>query len=524
MGHGKETPRQKMIGMMYLVLTALLALNVSAEVLNAFILVDKSLGKTADNLQIKNEEVYGSFEKQMADPKTAASVKPIKELADKVKGLSQTLVDTLYNFKVMMVKKADGPLSPYIKEGGEHQFDPTVIQKKDENNIPSEVMILNEGGKRLKEMINTYRNDLIALIEDTARYSGLISSLNKTLSTEDGINNEGAPIGWEEQTFHHLPLAGATTMLSKIQADIRNAESDMLNYLKSRIGADDFKFNKIEAIVNSPTNYVLKGEKYSAEVFIAASDSTVEPEILVGGSKLPIKDGKGIYTGSTGSVGFKKWGGVIRLENPATKEIKEYKFESEYQVGEPSVVVSPTKMNVFYLGVQNPVAVSASGIPADKLRVSIDNGSITKSGNDYMVKVRRPGKAIISISADIGGSVRSMGKREFRVKRIPDPVAEVGGVSGGSIRKTVLIAQPAIRAVLKNFDFDLNFAITGFKVSVIVKGYEVTESTRSSRFTSKQKALIKRVNPGSKVYIEDIKARGPDGSVRDLPPIIVKLK
>lgn len=518
MSHGKETPRQKMIGMMYLVLTALLALNVSAEVLNAFVLVDNSLTKTANNYAKKNERIYTAFEVSYQENKD--KVGPWKAKADSVKLLSQELFDYIYSLKLKIVKTAEGSTDEYEARG------PIAVSNKSDNNIPGQIMILEKNGEQLKQEIEEYRSTLFELIGDTTNAEGLSRGISASLNTDPVEGNTGEMKPWESANFDHLPLSGVLTMLTKLQTDVRNAESDMINYLYSKIDAGSFKFNKIEAIVNAPTNYVLVGNEYTAEVFIAASDSTQEPIIeLNGGSRLPIVDGKGQYRGNTSSVGFKQWGGVIKLESPATGDTLEYEFSSEYQVAEASLVVSPTKMNVFYIGVDNPVAVSVPGVPADKLSVSISGGSISpRGGGEYTVRVRQPGTTYVSVSADFEAGARSMGRKEFRVKRVPDPVAMIAGKKGGVIGKSVLMAQQGVMAVLENFDFDLTFTVVRFTVSATIKGYAEEATSNSNRFTQQQKNIIRQVAQGQKVYIENIKARGPDGTTRSLPAMSFKLQ
>lgn len=515
MGHGKQSPRDKMIGMMYLVLTALLALNVSAEVLLAFELFDTSLKKSAINFENKNNAEYSKLNQQYSEiPK---KYEKAKKSADIIQAKSQVLVDRIQELKQLVVTTADGP------EG-----DVNNIGMKDDNNIPGQIMILEGRGKVLQTEIETFRSEMIGLIplSDTASNRNTIQSILDALSTDPVKDNEGLMKTWDEVNFNHLPLAGVVAIMSKMQADVRNVESEILGYVTGASDASAFKFNKIEAIVKAPSNYIIQGNKYTAEVFIAASDTTVIPDIfLKNGSKLKVKDGKGQHSVTGTALGVKTWGGVIKLVNPTTKKESVYPFEAEYQVAAPSLVVSPVKMNVFYIGVDNPVAVSVSGVPGNKIFPSItgSGNTISRSGNEYVVKVKKQGDVFINVAAELGGERQTMGKKKFRVKTVPSPIAEVGGKSSGSIKKNLLLAQPGVKADLKNFDFDLTFKITQFTVSAIVKGYERSERSNGARFTSQQLALIKGMSGGKKIYIEGIKAKGPDGSTRQLNDIIFKL-
>ncbi len=522
MGHGKETPRQKMIGMMYLVLTALLALNVSAEILNAFVLVDESLLKSGENIMKKNERVYTEFEKAYQDPGTRAKAEPWKKKADQVKILSQGLVDEMQNLKYDIVKTADKTSADYEKNG------PKAVKSKDDNNIPAQIMILNKKGNELKKKIEEYRAALIAHIDDQKKYENLVTAINATMNTDDmEAHGDGGKVPWEIGNFEHLPLSAVLTMLSKMQSDVRNAEADMLAFLLSQIDAGTFKFNRLEAIVNAPSNYVLQGGKYTAEVFLAASDSTTQPEIyLDNGSQLKNKDGKGQYEAGAGTVGFSKWGGKIKIKSPATGEMLEFPFKAEYQVGAASLVVSPTKMNVFYIGVPNPVDISVSGVPDDKINAVLQgDGSITKqNGSTYTVLVKKPGEVKISVTATFDKETKDMGSKAFRVKRVPDPVAKVANMKEGIIGKNLLMAQTGVVADLENFDFDLKFKISQFTVSTTIKGYSEEAKSTSNLVTPQQRDLISKATSGKKVYFENIKAVGPDGTERSLGAIVFKIQ
>jgi len=513
MGHGKETPRQKMIGMMYLVLTALLALNVSAEVLNAFTLIDSSLRKSAENFDANNSSIYNEFVKAYELNKN--QVEPYKIKAEQVIAEAKTVFDKLEELKVLIVKTVDGP------EGDVHD-----IKKKDDNNVGGQIMILEGRGMELKKQVEAYRAFLIDMVQKSAagktvNTDGIIASLNNSLNTGEITSEEGRPVNWENAHFEHLPIAGVVALMSKMQGDIRSAESQVLNFLLQQIGKTDMKFNAIKAIVSAPTNYVLKGQPFKAEIFIAAYDSTQAPTILIGGSRITVEKGRGIFTGNTATIGDKTYAGVIKLYNPATGDTSDYPFKGEYKVAEAAISVSPVKMNVFYIGVPNPVEITASGVPADKVKVSISSGSISKtSDNQFSVQVKQTGTVKISVSAEVDGQIKQLGSREFRVKRVPDPVAIIGrdetNKRGGRIAKNILTAQPGVKAELENFDFDMTFTVTGFVVSASIRGFVEEARSNSAAFTPQQLQIMRQVETGRKVYIEDIMAKGPDGTPRKL--------
>ncbi len=509
------SPRQKMINLMYLVLTALLALDVSGEVLNAFVLFDKSIRKSTENVTIKNNDAYSEFEK--AYKENPKKVGEYYQDAQQLKAKTNEIDSFIQKLKVKCVKAADGP------EG-----DPTHVKKLADNNVGGTVMIVQKGGYQLKDQIDAYRKFVLGLVKDSS--SALYEKIQGTLSTApiESLNEPGTKIPWVLANFDQLPLIADVAMLSKMQNDIRNVESDMLSFLLAQIGKGEFQFNKIEAVVTTPSSYVLVGEPFEAKVFIAASDTTKDPVIVLnGGSRLPVENGKGIYKGNTSSIGMRTVAGDILMKSPSTGDTIRYPFSFNYQVVAPAVAISPTKMNVFYIGVDNPVAVTASGVTADQLAVGISGarGTIKKVGTGkYIVRVRQRGKATITVSAKVSGNSRRLGSMQFRCLPVPDPYATVGGKKGGVIAKQSLLAQSFVKAQLDNFVFDLKFPVTSFTVSATIQGFTEEESTRGPVITAQQKSIIRQLNRGSKVYFENIKAKAPDGSIRSLGSISFKLR
>lgn len=535
MGHGKETPRQKMIGMMYLVLMAMLALNVSKEVLDGFVIVDEGVSKTTENFTQKNETLYGEFEKQATiNPK---KVEPLKDIVDEVKKRANELYEYMQDLKLQIVIASEGEGTEAI-EG--HHIHGELIGGKDNTSVPAIIMIGDNNdkeGKVLRGKIDSFRDFLLEHINE--KHSNVKEAIEATLDTHDPPPKEGEIHSWESEHFEHLPLISVLANLSVLQANVRNAESDILNYLMAQIDAGSFKFNKLEATVIHNSNYIITGNEYKAEVFLAAFDTTQNPKVYIGRydstvsegvveynmigkyDSLPVKNGRGIYVRPGSSTGFFEWGGLIKIKNSdGTYTTKS--FNKEYQVAEGSVVVSPTKMNVFYLGVENPVDISVSGVPKEQIYPEITNGSISPKP-PYIVKPKRPGNSIITVFAEIGGIRKKMESKEFRVKTVPSPVATVAGKKGGAITKNELLVQSGVLAEMENFDFDLKFTVTEFTISTTIQGFVRFVPSSSNRITEEQRTLIGNLNRGQNVYFEDIKAIGPDGTVRNLPTIKFKI-
>jgi gliding motility-associated protein GldM len=322
-------------------------------------------------------------------------------------------------------------------------------------------------------------------------------------------------------------LIAVITLLSKMEVDIQNAETNVITSLYSQIDASSFKFNRLQARILAKSTYVLEGDQFEAEIFLAAEDTTKQPEIFVGNNKLPMRDGMGVYKATATKVGTYKWGGLIKYKTPEG-DTKDYKFEGEYQVGKPTATISATKMNVLYMGIPNPIQVSVPGVANENLLVSISNGGrIEKTGDEYLVfpsKLDAQGKnTMITVLAKMNGENRTMNSMAFRVKEVPPPLATVGGMNGGTIRKEDLLAENGIFAELVDFLFDLKFTVTQFDISFTGQ-YVKTTSSKSNKFTTEQKSFFKNLATGSYIYIDNIIAKGEDGISRPLSPIGFKIK
>jgi len=521
---------------MYLVLTAMLALNVAAEVLESFRIVDASLLQTLNNVNRKNEQIYSAFDAAYVQNPT--KVQEWKEKADQVRQKTNVLTTKIKDLKEELVISSGGFLLKNAEPGyimlAEAPFiinssgDTVVIKKEDDLNTPSEIMINKKKAADLKASINEYRDFIASFLEEG---SPLRDNLIKQLDTSDpkiNLREGGEKKTWEILHFESKPLIAVITMLSNMQIDVQNAETNIITTLYSQIDAASFKFNKLGARVIAKSTYVLEGDQFEAEIFLAAEDTTQQPEILVGGTKLTMKDGKGIYRASASKVGTFKWEGLIKFKNPEGN-IDNYPFKGEYQVGRPSVTISPTKMNVLYMGIANPIKVSVPGVASENLEISVANGRSERNGEDYFVyptKLDALGKITsISVTAKMNGEVRPMGSMVFRVKEVPDPLATIGGKNSGNIKKEELLAEDGIFAELKDFDFDLKFKVTQFDVNFSgAGGYSKTDKSTSNRFTQEQKDHFSKLTQGSIIYIDNIMAKGDDGTNRPLAPISFKIK
>ena len=506
MAGGKETPRQKMIGIMYLVLMAMLALNVSDTILNAFSTLNESLQTSTENVNTGLQQSINAFEatKLKENPERARPILDKAKEAQKIAGELNSMVEAL--------KKE------LETAGGGRDATTGELKARDDLDVSPRIMIQGGRATKLKNKINETRDKLIALLDPKDR-----SSVNFSLEAKDPVKRttDGTKKNWQESNFGEgTPLTATITILSKIQADIKNAESAVVKKFLSKMDEALVTLDAFSAVAVAPTSYLIQGQPYQAEVFLTAYDSKNNPDITVNGSKLQVKDGKGLYSVGTNSEGMFPWVGTIRVKQ-TDGTVKEYKTpEQKYQVARPSAVVSPDKMNVFYIGVPNPVSVSAPGIPKENLRVSMKGGSVSGSNGKYTVSVSSPGEAEVTVAAEVGGKVQTIGSTPFRVKRLPDPKAKIAGKTGGALSSVVIKSQSNVFATLDNFDFDAKFDVTRFNLVIAKPRADVVVlQTNGNSLSAAMKAAMAAVTPGTRVIFDNIIAVGPDGSQRALDPV-----
>jgi gliding motility-associated protein GldM len=530
MSSGKETPRQKMIGMMYLVLTALLALNVSKDILDAFVVVNKGLENSNENFSYHNENLYAEFDlAKVVDP---VRVTPNWKLAQEVKKNSLELTEFIDKLQKKIISQTEG-----IQQNIADTLQMENIDKKDSYDTPTNILIGDsEDGSagashELKSKLINYQTQLTNYVLPEDRKNVKID-----LNAEDPEHSENNE-NWEMYNFFNRPVVASLTILSKIKSDVKNAESVIVDYLLKQADSEVMKFDTIAAKVIPQSNYVLLGEEYKSDIFIAAFSKTKKPEVMVGNyneatktfegtpNSIEVQNGLGKYVASTTREGIVAYSGTIKLRSPKGKEIL-FPFKSEYIVAKPSLTVSADNMNVLYRGLENNISVSVPGIPNERLKVSATNVSLISKGNGkYIVKPNVDGKASINVFATMeNGEERSMGTMTFRIKRVPTPVAKIGKItSSGMMTKNELMSTAGIISFYNLFDFEATCKVISFDVGYNANGGDASEHVEGNLFLPKVKNLFNSLKRNNRVYFENIKAIGPDGIVVDLAPISIKI-
>lgn len=514
-----ETPRQRMISMMYLVYTAMLALNVSADIINAFVTVGDSVEVTNKLMAGKAESTYTIFENAYnGNPgKVGENWAKAQEVREKTKKMLDYIDNIKYELHVA-VDGLPGGVAESKKLLAEKGF--SAIVKKDNYDIPTNYFLAGtedgSAGKalELRKKIEAYQADMLTYAKSDAYKKQL---KNMQIITEGTWKDaQGQDKNWQMYNFYHTIITADMVLLNKFKSEIQNAEMDLVNHLYSQISADDFKFDQVVARVLPKSTYIIQGGQYEADVIVAAYDSKSELRGEVRGQNIVGDSGMLKLKFGAGALGQQKYKGTIFVKKE-TGEVP-YEFESEYFVAAPSATISPTNMNVFYIGVDNPVSISVPGANSKDIVATVSGAGATltkvKDG-EYTVKVTKQETCQINVRAKIGGKEMDMGTMKFRTKRIPNPIAMVGKQQGGKIDKDVLAAQGGLRVEKGDFDFPVTYRIASFKIQIIGGGDAKPATTvTGAKFPPDIIAQIKKARRGTKVYLEDITAVGPVGEVQ----------
>lgn len=500
-----KEPRQLMINLMYLVLTAILALNVSAEILNAFLSMDQSIQDSNQIIGRSNEVLYASIREQ-AD--AYPQFKPFKEKAIQTQQYTAAFCNYIEAMKNNLVEVSGG-----LDELGH------PVGKKDKD-IGTRIFVEEGEGAILKDSVLALRQRLLNLVED--ENSRVILEDNIPLNISEVPPNSDKK-SWADYTFRQMPVAAVLPLLSKFQSDARVAETSLLNYFMGKISAKPVH-NEYAALIAADKSYVILGEELSAEVFLGAYSSTTDNiSVKVNGRSVPVRNGKAIFSDRAASVGAHDLNVEIKARDPRTGVVKSYTKKFTYEVGERSVTTSADKMNVFYLGVENPLSVSAAGVASGDVRVSGEGVDITKSSNGkYIVKPRRPGNATITVS---GGGLEAM-SFAYRVKPIPTPIARLGDQNSGTMKPNLFKAYNKIYLHLENFDFEATCSINSFELVRVDKHGDVFDSqNRGSAYNDKTKRIVNMAKFGDTFYFDKIKAKCPgDSRSRKLNGLVFRIQ
>jgi gliding motility-associated protein GldM len=553
-GNCPETPRQKMIGMMYLFYTALMALNVSNEVLNAFVAVNAGIDQTIKNFTVKTQSLYSEIDK-----KAAANPGKYDVLQKEAKEFEQrcnNLVDSIRLVKVMCLNKSDETIDPTNIDN-----DTCVIKKMDDINAAPAVMDPEAGGEmgtKLRASIDAFRTyvmgmsvfkDSLGRVDTT---SVIYKNTMSSLQTPDKID-DGATIPWEIGLVRHMPLVGTLALLSKLQSDIRNVEAEVVQKMVADLEGLDIRISSLTGLVSTSKSVVMSGSQYEADIFIGARDTTMKPTIYITQTApyydsvkldngtyrymklanatydtLPIDaEGRGHYVTSAGP-GEHPYGGLIYWKANTGDQWIPYK--SSYAVATSSTTISATACNIFYKGLQNPLSVAASGYTNINVTATggatITKGKVAGYEGEYIVTIPS-GTQTKEVTINVSADGKSVGHQTFKVMNVPSPIITIGGYkSGDDVPKAAIKGSPRLDAVLEGgfFPFkDVKYTVTSFTYMKEVRGVTSSQVVSGNTIPGDILSDISKKASGSSISFIGIKVSSPSGP-RNAPGFAARLK
>lgn len=496
---------------MYIVLMAMLALNISSDVLDGFSQVEEGLSRSNENIAARNDNIYNQLEQvsRLNPEKGEVWFEKAVQMRNATSSLN-TLIDSL---KLAIVIEADG------NEGNLDE-----IKNQEDLDAASVIMLSPQGGKgkMLRKRIENYREYVASLISDSTK----IENVKQALSTAPVVKKGTVtPMSWEESLFDHKPVIAAVTMLTKLQNDIRYAEGEALANLLDNVDAGDVRVNELNAFVIPQSRNVMRGGKYVANIVLAAVDTTQRPSIFINGTKLP--GDRGLFETKASATGTFTYNGYLELPH-GDGTVTRHNFSSSYTVIEPTATVSATMMNVMYAGIDNPISISVPGVVPSDISATMTNGTLTRRGDNWVARPAKIGAtATITVTATIDGQKQTVATTDFKVRRLPDPapyisLGDTRYKGGKPIAKAQLLAAPGIEAAIDDDLLNINFRVLSFETTFFDSmGNAMPEVSSGASFSQRQKDAFKRLSRGKRFFISRVRAIGPDGIERDISPMEV---
>ena len=510
MAGGKQSPRQRMVNLMYLVFISMLAMNMSKEVLSAFGLMNEKLSESNIRATEKNRASYETLAQKASEQ--AKQYGEAKEKTDKLRGMADGLFAYIADLKTQMtseVKKEDMKNYESMDKSGfldQYFFASGKISPK---------------GKEFVDKINEFREQSLVVLGE----SELSSVVSVRFSTNDVTNKDGKKIDWLKYNYESFPLIASLTKLTQIQADIKTTEADALTSLLQGELESAVSMTKYDAMFVFEKNAYYPGEKLSGKIVLGKNDPNLTAEkVIINGKEWPsdkIEAGQVILDGPVGSVGDKELKGEFQFKQGDS--IVTIPILGGYSViPKPNeAVVSADKMNVVYRGLANPLTISVPGVSGNKVSASAP-GLKRLRGDKYVMYPGKGSEVTIRVSATLPGGGKINTPKKYRIKDIPAPVGMVRGQYGTVRMPKASLARISIAAGLPDFLFDLKLNVHSFKIKV---PGQVTIPVNGRTLSARAKQALGKARRNDVITIYDIKASvsGSNYKIRKVLPVNIEI-
>jgi gliding motility-associated protein GldM len=528
MANTKQTPRQKMINMMYIVLIAMLALNVDRHVLEAFHLMEKDYTSSSMSFDKKNGSLMTTFNQVLSTDQTKA--KPYYDAALQAQQVSEEF--TRY---IAVLKNDVEEMYKGREESEGEETELTALKNPEGMEKHAYYFMEANNGAKAKELqlrINKTRDKLLDLLKpkkdklfvDMTKYNDVQAS--NLLKAEEPKTTGSVRKTWASTYLEYQPAGAVMAMLTQYQNNAKALEADIINKLLQGVNSSAFIIDELNAAIIPKSNYIMAGENYTADVMLIATASNAIPTITVNGTSLTAMEGNvgKIEIPATG-IGEKKISGTIEVADPKTGEPRVYNYEHNYQVFKPVATVSAEAMKILYVGLDNPLSISVPGFSASDIQVTSNGARISGGNGTYKAKVDGTQRKI-TISVKAKG--RHMGTVEYKVRQVPEPRAQLGGIRNDGRGKTVgaLCAQDRILANLgEGFAYDLPFTVTSFTIILDGRRGPIRRRVTGNKLPADIKQDICNLRSGNRIFIEQVKTRNSEYNlIKEAAPTMIVVR
>ncbi len=508
MAKGNLSPRQKMINLMYLVFIAMLALNMSKEVLSAFGLLNEKITKANVASDERNQAfLAGLAEKVTEQP---AKYQPLQAKAQDVNALAADFDAYITKLKSDMMATVD---------------DPNDFEVQDKSDFLDQKFFsgdnLSPAGQEFVKKVNDFRDGIVRVVGDS--YPQIAEDVKEKFKTGQETNRDGKKIDWLKYNFEGFPLIASRTKLTQMQADVKTTQNELLSALLAGEQVRQLSMKNYEAIVVPEKTAFFSGENFKGKVVLGRFDNTLNfDKVTINGRELTnIAAGQVVLDFPAGNVGVQELKGELQFKEGDS--IVRIPIKSEYAViSRPnSATISADKMNVVYRGVDNPMTISFAGVPDNNVNANA-TGLSRVSGSKYVMRPTAGREVVINVSGKLPDGSSVGDKKTFRIKDIPAPVGAIRGETGSVRIERQGLEISTVSAVLEDFDFDLKMNVSGFSFKV---SGQPTVKVSGTRLNDAAKAALRRAGRGETVQIFDINAsvEGSGVMVKKTSPIIIEL-
>ena len=517
MAGGNLSPRQKMINLMYLIFIAMLALNMSKEVLSAFGLMNEKLTESNEAASERNAAFMAGLEQKASEQ--PAKYEPLKAQASQIKTLANNFDAYLEDLKTKMTAKIDDPTDYEIMDKGDYL---------DEHFFKGD--IIKPDGKEFLNQIATFRDGVVEVLSNQEGMDAVIDDVKEKFNT-DAIKRGAGQVNWLDHNFKGFPLVASLTKMTQLQADIKTTESEVMSTMLKGTLTSEVSMTNYTTLLETSKSAYFNGEQFDGQIVLGRKDATTKPnrvELTLDGRKLSpneysIEDGKVKLKVSAGAAGEHKIGGKLIFAQDG-KEVEVPVEQSFATVPKPNAAtISADKMNVVYRGVKNPMTISFAGVSDNKV-VANGQGLSRAGGSKYIMDATsiKGREVTINVTGTLPDGQKVSDNAMFRIKDLPKPTGTVRGEDGSLNMQRNSLEISTIGAKFDDFDFELPLRVTGFKFKV---PGQPTIQVSGDKLDSRAKQALKKAKRGSGVQIFDIEAKAQGVSVilKKVSPVFIEL-